>query len=78
MTTKTTLRTNANGLRNLADLRKAIGEAEGISVHRQGGNWIISRYSAGYGATVENPCHPLDDERAAIEQALGLDRSHAH
>lgn len=70
----TNYRTNRDGSRNLADLRKAISESKVASVRMQGGQWIISQWSEGRQAWIEQPCHYDTDERGAIEAALRLDR----
>ena len=52
---KTNIRRNANGTRNLTDLRKALAADDSYRMHRQGGNWIVSRYSEAYGCWLEIP-----------------------
>ena len=67
---KTNIRRNANGTRNLTDLRKVLAADDSYSIRRQRGNWIVSRYSEAYGCWLHVP-HPHSmNERQIIEKIL--------
>jgi len=67
---KTNIRRNANGTRNLNDLRKALAADDSYSIFRQGGSWIVSRYSESYGWRLEIPQPHWMNERQIIEKIL--------
>jgi len=61
-------------LPTLRELRR-LAKAQGLCVHRLGGQWIKSAWSDGYQANVETPMHySLNDapERVALAAALGV------
>jgi hypothetical protein len=67
---KSSIRRNANGTRNLTDLRKALAADDSYSIRRQGGSWIVSRYSEAYGCWLEIPQPHSMNERQIIEEIL--------
>lgn len=64
------IRTNSNGKPNLRDLRAAVAGRDDVSVRQQGGDWVISFYSASMRAWMEQPVDPRETEREALERAL--------
>jgi hypothetical protein len=67
---KSSIRRNANGTRNLTDLRKALAADENTRMHKQGGQWIVSRYSDAHGCWLEMPQPYWMNERQIIEARL--------
>ena len=67
--TTATIRRNADGQQNIADLRKALAESKHM-VYSQGGNWITQQWSEAQSAFVETPMHPSCGERQAIQKCL--------
>jgi hypothetical protein len=67
---KNSIRRNANGTRNLTDLRRVLAADESYRMHRQGGNWIVSRYSESFGCWMEMPQEYWMNERQIIEEIL--------
>jgi hypothetical protein len=67
---KTNIRRNANGTRNLTDLRRALAADDSYSIRRQGGNWIVSRHSEAFRCWMEMPQEYWMSERQIIEEIL--------
>ncbi len=56
--------------KTINDLRKAL--PAGIRIHRQGGDWIIERWSESLRCWVQAQPVLGDTERSAIERALRI------
>jgi hypothetical protein len=63
-----TIRRNADGQQNLADLRKELTKRADVSVHKQGSSWTMSKYLSGFWHEFNLPY--WYSERQAIQRAL--------
>lgn len=66
-------RINKSGHRHLSDLRKALSLDWTTRIEEVKGKWSIYHHCITYSSWIEQQCHPLADERQALEQALRLE-----
>ena len=68
------VRRNADGRPNLRALRRAVDADPTTAVYRQGGEYVLSRWSAARGAWMKTHLpYTITTERQALAYALGID-----
>ena len=64
------MRKNKDGKYNLRDLRAAVESSDSVSVYRNGGNWIISRYSDQHKCWIQQTMPYFFTERDTLMNAM--------